>query len=127
MKPLRDRSYRVKLLLAFGVSILCVTAVITLALTVQSYRNNEKNVRSHLDLMTEQSLLNFESETSAIARQFMSQYTTRRIPDFLYDLGGENAKVTLQRTREITEALSMVITAVTHRMLTPKTSSSLTR
>ncbi|MBR0219509.1 MAG: sensor histidine kinase [Clostridia bacterium] len=111
MKALRDCSYRVKLLLAFGVSILCVTVVITLALTVLSYRNTEKNVRSHLDLMTEQSLLNFDSETSAIARQFFTQMTTRRIPDFLYALDGENAQVTLQRTREIAEALSMAITA----------------
>ena len=110
VKALRDCSYRVKLLLIFGVSILSVTAVITLALTVQSYRNNEKNVRSHLELMTEQCLLNFESETSAIARQFLNQTATRRIPDFLYDLGG-SAQVTLQRTREITEALSRTITA----------------
>lgn len=111
VKALRDRSYRVKLLLVFGVSILCVTVVITLALTVLSYRNTEKNVRSHLDLMTEQSLLNFESETSAIARQFFTQMATRRIPDFLYAQDSENAHVTLQRTREIAEALSMSITA----------------
>jgi sensor histidine kinase YesM len=111
VKALRDRSYRVKLLLAFGVSILCVTVVITLSLTVLSYRNTEKNVRSHLDLMTEQTLLNFDSETASIARQFFTQMTTRRIPDYLYALEDENAQVTLQRTREIAEALSMAITA----------------
>ena len=60
------------MLLVFGISMLCVTAIVAAALTMQSYRYMEQHIRSYLDLLTEQALMNFERETSAIARQFSS-------------------------------------------------------
>lgn len=111
MKAFQNGSYRVRLLLVFGVSILLVTVATTLAQTIRSYQYLSQDFHSHLELLAEQALLNFESETTAVARQFMNQITAMSVPDLMYRQEGEEAPVTMQQSREFAEALSRTITA----------------
>ncbi len=111
MRRIGHLSYRVKMLLVFGVSMLCLTVIVASALTVQSYRYMEQHIRSYLELLTEQSLMNFERETSGISRQFMNQLSAGRIPEFLYAFNENPDGLTSRRSREIAEALSRTITA----------------
>ena len=110
MKRFKDSSYRFKLMMVFFLVALIVITVVTIALTAKSSQTLQENLHAHLDLLTEQALLNFENETSSVAAQFMNQLRGQNIPDFLFSLSPEETAVSLQRTREITDALSRAIT-----------------
>ena len=113
MKRLRDLSFRVKLLLTFGVCIVLVVVIITVALTLRSYRNLADNLDAQLDLITEQALMNFESETTAISSQLLNQLNASGVPEQFYRLEEGRQALTLQNSRGIAESLSRMINART--------------
>ena len=113
MKPAKNLRFRVKLLLAFVISIVVVTVVITLAMSMRSYRYISENLDAQLDLIAEQTLMNFYTETSAISSRLLNQLNVNEVPEQLYRLNEGQAELTLQYTRGLTEALSRMITAST--------------
>lgn len=79
-------SFRTKLLLGSGLTILLAVSIVTGVLTYKAAQMLLGHMRSNLELLTEQSLRNFQSETEAIQRQLMSQMTGKMVPDHMYML-----------------------------------------
>lgn len=113
MKKLRDLSYRIKLALVFSLTILVALVAATTVLTVQSFRYSYDHIIGHMQLLTEQTLLNYETETDAIARQLATQIINRQIPSYMYELRGLDASNEryYRQTRALTDALNQMISA----------------
>ena len=113
MKRLRDLSFRLKLLLAFGISIVIVVGITTLVLSLRSYRYLAENLDAQLDLITEQALMNFDTETSAISSRLLNQLNVTEVPEQLYRLEEGQTTLTLEYSRALSGSLSRMITAST--------------
>ena len=110
MKRLRDVSYRTKLVLVFSLVTLMMIAAVTYAMTARAYRYLRDDLYAHLDLMTEQALVTFDTETSAVSSLFLNQLRGQGIPDRV-NAAAAGGSVNLKTTREMADALSRVITA----------------
>lgn len=73
MKKYGAFSYRVKLILIWCVVILLITGLVSLALTYSATRQMLKDQKAHLELLTEQVLINFINQTEAVSRQLSNQ------------------------------------------------------
>ena len=113
MKRLRELSFRLKLLLAFGISIVIVVGITTLVLSLRSYRYLAENLDAQLDLITEQALMNFDTETSAISSRLLNQLNVTEVPEQLYRLEEGQTTLTLEYSRALSGSLSRMITAST--------------
>ena len=109
MKRLRDVGYRTKLVLVFSLVTLMMITAVTYAMTARAYRYLRDDLYAHLDLMTEQALVTFDTETSAVSSLFLNQLRGQGIPDRVN--AASLSGVTLKSTRETADALSRVITA----------------
>ena len=69
MKKIGVFSYRVKLILIWCVVILLATGMVSLGLTYNATRQMLEDQKAHLELLTEQVLINFINQTEAVARQ----------------------------------------------------------
>ena len=113
MKRIRDLSYRIKLAIVFSLTILVALVAATTVLTVQSFRYSSEHTLGHMQLLVEQTLLNYEIETEAIARQLVTQIINRQIPSRMYELRNisrDNSKY-YRETRALTDALNQMISA----------------
>ena len=113
MRRLRDLSYRFKLALVFSATIITALVIATTVLTVQSFRYSYDHMMGHMELLTEQTLLNYEIETDAIARQLVTQIINRQIPSQMYELRTLEPGVesNYRQTRALTDALNQMISA----------------
>ena len=73
MKKIGVFSYRVKLILIWCVVILLATGMVSLGLTYNATRQMLEDQKAHLELLTEQVLINFINQTEAVARQLNNQ------------------------------------------------------
>ena len=85
-RPLNGMSFRTKLLLASGLTILLAVTIVTGLLTYETAQMTSGLMRSNLELLTEQSLRNFQSETEAIQRQLINQLIGKMVPNHMYML-----------------------------------------
>ena len=83
-RPLNGMSFRTKLLLASGLTILLAVTIVTGLLTYETAQMTSGLMRSNLELLTEQSLRNFQSETEAIQRQLINQLIGKMVPNHVY-------------------------------------------
>ena len=67
MKKIGVFSYRVKLILIWCVVILLATGMVSLGLTYNATRQMLEDQKAHLELLTEQVLINFINQTEALA------------------------------------------------------------
>ena len=113
MRRIRDLSYRIKLALVFSLTILVALVAATTVLTVQSFRYSYEHTLGHMQLLVEQTLLNYEIETDAIARQLVTQIINRQIPSRMYELRNIQADSSryYRETRALTDALNQMISA----------------
>ena len=64
--------FRVKLILVYCTTVVAVVGIITLTLTLTASRQVVEDKQAHLNLLTEQVLMNFSDGTSAAAQQLLS-------------------------------------------------------
>lgn len=84
MKKYGAFSYRVKLILIWCVVILLITGLVSLALTYSATRQMLKDQKAHLELLTEQVLINFINQTEAVSRQLSNQINSTGLSAQLY-------------------------------------------
>ena len=84
MKKIGVFSYRVKLILIWCVVILLATGMVSLGLTYNATRQMLEDQKAHLELLTEQVLINFINQTEAVARQLNNQVNSTGLSAQLY-------------------------------------------
>lgn len=85
-RAFHNMSFRLKILLVSAVTIAFSISIVTFVLTAQTSRYLSEHIHAHLSLLTEQSLLNFQTETDAIERQLISQMMGKMVPNAMYDM-----------------------------------------
>lgn len=85
-RVLHGMSFRTKLLLASGLTVLLAVSIVTGVLTYQASQMMSDLMRSNLELLTEQSLRNFRSEAEAIQSQLINQLMGKRVMNHMYEL-----------------------------------------
>ena len=87
MKRYTDLPFRWKILLIFGIAMVSITLSLTVLTSVTTSRFVAENAAANLEMLTEQSLMNFVSVTDRLARSLVDQLSSRQIPADLYALG----------------------------------------
>lgn len=115
MRIFHNMSYRFRMLLVFGITILLVVTIVTLAMTLTSSHHVSEHMKAHLELLTEQSLMNFENETSSIARQFVNQLINKQVASSMYDMRSMQPQDDgyWQKSRVLSDAVNQLLTAQT--------------
>lgn len=113
MKAFRDMSFRIKLILVFSATIAVALIIASTVLTMQSFRYSYNHIISHMKLLTEQTLLNYEIEMDAVAQQLATQINNRQIPAKMYSLcsSGPGTSGYYRQTQALTDALNQMISA----------------
>lgn len=105
-------SYRVKLILIWCVVILLATGMVSLGLTYNATRQMLEDQKAHLELLTEQVLINFINQTEAVARQLNNQVNSTGLSAQLYamrDMTADSAGY-YHATQSLLYALNQTIT-----------------
>lgn len=113
MKKFGVFSYRVKLILIWCVVILLATGMVSLGLTYNATRQMLEDQKAHLELLTEQVLINFINQTEAVARQLNNQVNSTGLSAQLYamrDMTADSAGY-YHATQSLLYALNQTITA----------------
>ena len=105
-------SYRVKLILIWCVVILLATGMVSLGLTYNATRQMLEDQKAHLELLTEQVLINFINQTEAVARQLNNQVNSTGLSAQLYDMRDMTADSAgyYHATQSLLYALNQTIT-----------------
>lgn len=112
MKKIGVFSYRVKLILIWCVVILLATGMVSLGLTYNATRQMLEDQKAHLELLTEQVLINFINQTEAVARQLNNQVNSTGLSAQLYamrDMTADSAGY-YHATQSLLYALNQTIT-----------------
>lgn len=113
MKKYGAFSYRVKLILIWCVVILLITGLVSLALTYSATRQMLKDQKAHLELLTEQVLINFINQTEAVSRQLSNQINSTGLSAQLYAMRNMTVDSNgyYHATQSLLYALNQIITA----------------
>ncbi len=109
-------SYRVKLTLIYSVTVILVAASISLALTIAATQRMEEDMKAHLNLLTEQVLVNFSDSAGAAAQQLNNMLGSKGVSSMMYtyrDLKSGDAGY-YQSTQSLVYAVNQMITATTY-------------
>ena len=85
MKKPRSLPFRVKLIFLYCLTVVLVAGVITLTLTLTASRQVVEDKRAHLDLLTEQVLLNFSDGAAAAHSSSAEKESSRPLKGRLAD------------------------------------------
>ena len=111
MRAWRNLSFRIKMVLVFSATIIITLIIATTVHTVQFFNYSYHNMMGHMQLLTEQTLLNYEIEIGAIAQRLISQLINRQIPTHMYKLlhFEQGTERYYRQVRALTDALNQMI------------------
>ena len=84
MKKPRSLPFRVKLILLYCLTVVLVAGVITLTLTLTASQQVVEDKLAHLDLLTEQVLLNFTDGAAAASQQLLGYASSKGLSSQMY-------------------------------------------
>ncbi|MDD3335953.1 MAG: sensor histidine kinase [Eubacteriales bacterium] len=116
MKRTRGLSYRAKLIWVNCVTILVVAALITVGLVLTASRQAVEDGKTHLNLLTEQVLINFSNATKSAAQQVITMLSGTGTAERIYLLRDSSEQDTgyYQRVQELLSAMNQMISAKTY-------------
>lgn len=116
MKKPRSLPFRVKLILLYCLTVVLVAGVITLTLTLTASRQVVQDKMAHLDLLTEQVLLNFTDGASAASQQLLSFAGSKGLSAQMYAMRAlrEEDPGYYQNVQSLLYAVNQMITTQTY-------------
>ena len=112
MKKFHALPFRVKLILVYCCTIVAVVGIITLTLTLTASRQVVEDKRAHLDLLTEQVLMNFSDGASAAAQQLLSLASGKGVSSQMYAMRNlrQDSSGYYQNAQSLVYAINQMIT-----------------
>ena len=112
MKKFHALPFRVKLILVYCCTIVAVVGIITLTLTLTASRQVVDDKRAHLDLLTEQVLMNFSDGASAAAQQLLSLASGKGVSSQMYAMRNlrQDSSGYYQNAQSLVYAINQMIT-----------------
>lgn len=105
--------FRAKLILVYCTTIVAVVGVITLTLTLTASRQVVEDKLAHLNLLTEQVLMNFSDGASSAAQQLLSLASGKGVSSQMYAMRSlrEDDSGYYQNAQSLVYAINQMITA----------------